>query len=187
MPATLVRATFCANSALTRKKAPIQRGNCGQISVVRVSYIVFYFATFAQVLLFRKLELVFGESVKLAKKVYVGNLSFQASEDEVRDLFAEYGTIESIAWITDRDTGRFRGFCFVEMEAAAADAAIAALDGKEFVGRNLRVNEARPREDRGGGGRRGGGGGRRGGGGQRRYSFGGGRDDYPDSGGGRRW
>lgn len=91
--------------------------------------------------------------------------------------------------INDRDTGRFRGFCFVEMEAEAADAAIAALDGQEIDGRNLRVNEARPREERGGsGGSRGGGqrrssgGQRRGGGGQNR------RNDYPDSGGGSsRW
>lgn len=75
------------------------------------------------------------------------------------ELFAQYGTVESIAMITDRDTGRFRGFCFVEMEDAAANAAIAALDGFELDGRNLRVNEARPREDRGGGDRRGGRGG----------------------------
>lgn len=101
----------------------------------------------------------FGESVHLAKKVYVGNLSYQATEDQVRELFEEFGTVESIAMINDRDTGRFRGFCFVEMPAAEADAAIAALDGQEVDGRNLRVNEARPREERsgGGGGNRGGG------------------------------
>jgi len=130
----------------------------------------------------------------LAKKIYVGNLSFQATEDQVRELFAEYGEVESVAYITDRDTGRFRGFCFVEMEASAADSAIEALDGKDFDGRNLRVNEARPREDRrggggnrGGGGYRGGGGGNRGGGGYR----GGGdrdrRDNYGGGGGNRRW
>jgi RNA recognition motif-containing protein len=92
-----------------------------------------------------------GECVKLAKKLYVGNLSFQATENEVEELFAEYGDVESIAWITDRDTGRFRGFCFVEMNPEAADAAIEALDGKEIGGRNLRVNEARPKEKRSGG------------------------------------
>lgn len=88
----------------------------------------------------------------MAKKLYVGNLSFQATEDEIEELFSEFGEVESIAWITERDTGRFRGFCFVEMDAAAADAAIEALDGKEFGGRNLRVNEARPKENRSGGG-----------------------------------
>jgi cold-inducible RNA-binding protein len=94
------------------------------------------------------------------KKLYVGNLAFSATEDEVRELFSQHGTIESLAWITDRDTGRFRGFCFIEMEESAANAAIQSLDGTEVQGRPLRVNEAKPREDRGGG-RRGGGGGRR--------------------------
>ncbi|MDX1416821.1 MAG: RNA-binding protein [Candidatus Promineifilaceae bacterium] len=92
----------------------------------------------------------------MSKKLYVGNISFQSSENEIQDLFAEYGNVESIAWITDRDTGRFRGFCFIEMENSAADAAIEALDGKEVAGRNLRVNEAKPRENRSGGGRSGG-------------------------------
>jgi RNA recognition motif-containing protein len=108
----------------------------------------------------------------LSKKIYVGNLSFAATEGQVDELFAQYGTVESIAMITDRDTGRFRGFCFVEMEDAAANAAIAALDGMELDGRNLRVNEARPREERGGGERRGDRGGRGGfqrGGGDRRW------------------
>ena len=122
-------------------------------------------------------SLVFGESVNLSKKIYVGNLSFDATEDSVRELMAEFGTIESIAWITDRDTGRFRGFCFVEMDAAAATKAISGLDGKDIDGRNLKVNEARPREERSGGGNRGGG--NRGGGNR------GGGDRYPDSGGGR--
>jgi cold-inducible RNA-binding protein len=122
----------------------------------------------------------FGECVELSKKVYVGNLSFDATEEQVRGLFEEFGTVESIAMINDRDTGRFRGFAFVEMSPSEADAAIAALDGKEIDGRDLRVNEARPREDRagGGGGFRGGSGGggfRQGGGGR--------RDDR----GGRRW
>lgn len=101
----------------------------------------------------------------MSKKLFVGNLSFNATEDDVRELFSAHGTIESLAWITDRDTGRFRGFCFIEMDDQAASNAISALDGQDFQGRDLRVNEARPREDRGGGGRRGGGGyGNRGGG-----------------------
>ncbi|MBK6325394.1 MAG: RNA-binding protein [Chloroflexi bacterium] len=134
----------------------------------------------------------------MAKKVYVGNLSFSATEEDVRDLFSEFGDVESVAMINDRDTGRFRGFCFVEMAPSAADAAIAALDGKEVGGRNLRVNEARPREERsGGGGNRSGGGGSRSGGGRGDSrggsSRGGGgdnygrRNDYNDSGNSRRW
>jgi RNA recognition motif-containing protein len=90
----------------------------------------------------------------LAKKIYVGNLSFDATEDQVTEMMSEYGKVESMAWITDRDSGRFRGFCFVEMEESAANAAINALNDKELDGRNLRVNEARPREDRGGRGGR---------------------------------
>jgi RNA recognition motif-containing protein len=93
----------------------------------------------------------------LTKKVYVGNLSFGATEDQVRDLFSEFGEIQSIAMINDRDTGRFRGFAFVEMEDSAANAAIKALNGKEVDGRELSVNEARPREERSGGGSYGGG------------------------------
>ena len=64
----------------------------------------------------------------MAKKIYVGNLSFNTSEADVRELFAEFGEIESLAWITDRDTGRFRGFCFVEMDAEAAGKAIAKAE-----------------------------------------------------------
>ena len=90
------------------------------------------------------------ESDKNMKKIYVGNLPFSATEDEVRGLFATHGEIESVALITDRETGRPRGFGFVEMSPADADAAIAALDGKEMDGRNLRVNEAQPRRDNGG-------------------------------------
>ena len=93
----------------------------------------------------------------MTKKVYVGNLSFGATEDQVRDLFSEFGDIQSIAMINDRDTGRFRGFAFVEMEDSAANAAIKALNGKEVDGRELSVNEARPREERSGGGGFGGG------------------------------
>jgi RNA recognition motif-containing protein len=91
------------------------------------------------------------------KKLYVGNLAFSASEKEIRELFGQYGTVSSVSLITDRETGQPRGFGFVEMEDGA-DNAIRALDGKEVGGRTIKVNEARPREDRGGGG--GGGGGR---------------------------
>jgi len=101
----------------------------------------------------------FWRKSKLTKKVYVGNLSFNATEEQVQDLFAEFGKVESLAMINDRDTGRFRGFCFVEMEDSAANAAINALNGKIVDDRDLRVNEARPREERSGsyGGNRGGG------------------------------
>ena len=96
----------------------------------------------------------------MSKKIYVGNLSFQATEDELRGMFSEFGAIESLAMINDRDTGRFRGFAFVEMEDFAANAAIKALNGKEVESRELTVNEARPREERpaggGGGNNRGG-------------------------------
>jgi RNA recognition motif-containing protein len=102
----------------------------------------------------------------LTKKIYVGNLSYGATEEQVRDLFSEYGRVQSVAMINDRDTGRFRGFAFVEMEDSAANSAINALDGQELDGRTLKVNEARPREDRGGGNR--GRGDRRGGGRDRR-------------------
>ena len=92
----------------------------------------------------------------MAKKIYVGNLPFSASEDQVRNLFSTHGEVTSVAIITDRETGRPRGFGFVEMESGA-EAAIETLNGTEMDGRNLNVNEAKPREDRGGGG---GGGGR---------------------------
>ncbi len=111
------------------------------------------------------------------KKLYVGNLSFHTTEDQLRSLFAPYGQIDSVSLVTDRDTGQSRGFCFVEIaDDAAADRAIAELNGRDVDGRTLNVNEARPREERGGGGGRGGRGGRGGFGGNR----GGG-------GGGRRW
>ena len=93
----------------------------------------------------------FGECEKLSKKLYVGNLSFDATEEQVSELFAQYGKVDSIAMINDRDTGRFRGFCFVEMEDSAANAAINALNETDLDGRMIRVNEARPREDRQGG------------------------------------
>ncbi len=87
---------------------------------------------------------------QMSKRIYVGNLPYSATEEEVRDLFSQHGDIISVAMITDRETGRFRGFCFVEMDDDAAEAAIAALNDQEMGGRALRVNEARPREDRGG-------------------------------------
>lgn len=90
----------------------------------------------------------------MSKKLYVGNLPFNATEEDIRDLFSQYGTVESVNLITDRETGRPRGFGFVEMASEGADAAISALDQKEFGGRNLTVNEARPRESNRGGGHR---------------------------------
>ncbi len=103
----------------------------------------------------------------MSKKIYVGNLPFSATDDEVRELFSEYGAVTSVSLITDRDTGRPRGFGFVEMENGA-DEAIAALANAQMGGRNLNINEARPRTERprgggGGGGGGYGGGGRRGG------------------------
>lgn len=98
----------------------------------------------------------------MPKKLYVGNLSFTSSEEEIKTLFSQFGEVTAVTIIKDRDTGRSRGFGFVEMENA--DAAIAQLNGKEFGGRTLTVNEAREREDR----KRGGGGGRGGFGEQRR-------------------
>ncbi len=95
----------------------------------------------------------------MAKKIYVGNLSFKTTEEELRALFEQYGTVHSVNVITDRETGRPRGFGFVEMDGA--DEAIAALDQQDFGGRNLKVNEARPRESRPRGGGGGGGGGGR--------------------------
>ncbi|MFH0922045.1 MAG: RNA-binding protein [Fibrobacterota bacterium] len=93
----------------------------------------------------------------MVKKLYVGNLSFTSTEDEVRGIFSALGEVHSVNIITDRETGRPRGFCFVEMENA--DQAIADLNGKEFGGRKLTVNEARSREERPRGGQGGGGGG----------------------------
>lgn len=98
----------------------------------------------------------------LSKKLYVGNLPYSATEEQVRDMFEAHGDVSSVAMINDRETGRFRGFCFVEMaDDSAAEAAIEALDGKDMGGRSLRVNEAKPREDSRGGGRNGGRGGDR--------------------------
>jgi RNA recognition motif-containing protein len=87
------------------------------------------------------------------KKIYVGNLPFTSTDEDVRELFGQYGEVHSVALINDRETGRPRGFGFVEMDDSAATAAISALDGYELEGRNLRVNEAQDRPRRGGGGR----------------------------------
>ena len=100
------------------------------------------------------------------KNIFVGNLSFGATEDAVRSLFEQYGAVDRVSIVTDRDTGRAKGFGFVEMSSDAdAERAINSLNGQELDGRNLTINEARPKEDRGGGG--GFGGGRGAGGGQR--------------------
>lgn len=97
------------------------------------------------------------------KRIYIGNLPWKVTDDELRDLFAQYGEVQSASVVNDRETGRSRGFGFVEMEPANADKAISELDGQDFGGRSLRVNEAQAR--RGGPGGPGGGGG---GGGPRR-------------------
>jgi len=112
----------------------------------------------------------------VAKKLYVGNLPYSVSDSDLQRLFEPHGAVQSAQVVVDRDTGRSKGFGFVEMETGeGAQAAISALNGQDFSGRSLTVNEARPREERGGGGRGGyggGGGGRRGGGGG---GYGGGR------------
>ena len=93
------------------------------------------------------------------KKLYVGNLAFSTTENDLREMFAPYGTVESASLVTDRDTGRSRGFGFVEMtNDSEAASAISGLNGKDSGGRPLTVNEARPRTERGRGGSRGGGG-----------------------------
>jgi len=110
------------------------------------------------------------------KNIYVGNLSFDATEDQVRSLFEAYGAVDKVSIITDRDTGQPRGFAFVEMsDDDAANKAIEALNGTSLSGRNLNINEARPKADR----PRGGGGGGRGG-----FGGGGGGRDRGRSGGG---
>jgi RNA recognition motif-containing protein len=128
-------------------------------------------------------------------RIYVGNLPYTADEESVRALFSQHGTVDAVRLINDRETGRFRGFCFVEMPDSDAQTAIARLNGHDMEGRQLRVNEAREREGGGGGGGGrgrggygggggggyGGGGGRDGGGG---YGGGGGRDGGGGYGGG---
>jgi hypothetical protein len=121
----------------------------------------------------------------LNQRIYVGNLPFSSREDDIRELFAQYGEVVSVVLPTDRETGRPRGFGFVEMEGDAAKKAIDALNGKDYGGRMLNVNEAREREERprGGGGGYGGGGGGYGGGGG---GYGGGGGGYGGGGGGDR-
>jgi RNA recognition motif-containing protein len=87
--------------------------------------------------------------------IYVGNLSYDVTQSDLTDVFAEYGTVKRVQLPTDRETGRMRGFAFVEMGSdSEEDKAITELDGAEWMGRNLKVNKARPREDNRGGGRR---------------------------------
>ena len=123
--------------------------------------------------------------------IYVGNLSYSVTQEDLSEVFAEYGKVKRVQVPTDRETGKPRGFAFVEMETdEEEEASIAALDGAEWMGRDLRVNKAKPREERpagggGGGGYRGGGGG---GGGDRggRGGGGGGGGGWGGGGGGRR-
>jgi RNA recognition motif-containing protein len=128
----------------------------------------------------------------MAKKLYVGNLAYSATSEEVQELFEQFGPVRSSQVMIDRETGRSRGFGFVEMENDQdADAAIESLDGNDQQGRRLTVNEAKPRTPGGGGGRGGygGGGGYSGGGGGGGYGGGGGggggRGDYGGGGRGR--
>ena len=128
----------------------------------------------------------------MGQKLYVGNLSYSTTSSDLEQLFAQHGTVQSAEVISDRDSGRSKGFGFVEMGSdAEAQAAIAALNGQQHDGRTLTVNEAKPREDRGprGGGGGGGRGGYGGGGGGGRGGYGGGggggRGGYGGGGGGR--
>ena len=127
--------------------------------------------------------LFFAAELSLSKKLYVGNLTYNVNETDLEELFTPYGVVQSAQVIVDRDTNRSKGFGFVEMGTEAeAQAAIQALNGQDFGGRNLTVNEAKPREPRsGGGGGYGGGGGGYGGGGGGRSGGGG----YGGGGGGR--
>ncbi|HEX8288306.1 MAG TPA: RNA-binding protein [Pyrinomonadaceae bacterium] len=122
----------------------------------------------------------------MAAKLYIGNLSFNSTEQDLEDMCGEFGTVQSVKIIEDRETGRSRGFAFVEMSSnEEAQSAISALNGKEVDGRALTVNEAKPQEERGGGGRGGyGGGGGRGGG---RGGSGGGNRGGGGYGGGSRY
>ena len=129
----------------------------------------------------------------MSTKLYVGNLSFRVTSDDLHEHFAQAGTVESAKVVEDRETGRSRGFGFVEMASSEeATAAIEQFNGQEYDGRNLVVNEARPREEGGGGGNRGGGrggfgGGRGGNGGGRGGNRGGGRSGGGYGGGESRW
>ena len=97
----------------------------------------------------------------MSKKLYVGNLPYNVDEGQIREMFEEYGDVESVDMINDRETGRFRGFCFVAMDDASANAAIEGLNGTQYGGRELKVNEAKPREPRSNNYQGGGGGGNR--------------------------
>jgi len=109
-------------------------------------------------------------SQNMSNKLFVGNLSFDTTENDLQDAFAAHGTVQEVNLLMDRESGRSRGFGFVTMSAPEeAQAAIAALDGKTIDGRALKVNVAKPREERSGGG---------GGGGRERRQFGGGRSQY---------
>lgn len=121
-----------------------------------------------------------------SKNLYVGNLPFTTTAADLEQLFGQYGTVTKAQVISDRETGRSRGFGFVEM-SDGAEAAVQAMNGAEFQGRRLTVNEAKPREERprGGGGGYGGGGYGGGGGGRSGYGGGGGRGGYGGGGGGR--
>jgi cold-inducible RNA-binding protein len=123
----------------------------------------------------------------MGKKIYVGNLPFSATNESLSEMFASFGKVDSSKIVTDRDTGRSKGFGFVEMsDASEADAAIEKLNGADFGGRSLTVNEARPMEPRTGGGFGGGRGGDRGG--RSGGGFGGGRGgDRGGDRGGNRW
>ena len=115
----------------------------------------------------------------MGRKLYVGNLTYETTASDLETLFGQFGTVQSAQVIADRDTGRSKGFGFVEMGSdQEAQAAIAGLSGKEVHGRSLTVNEAKPREDRGGGRGGYGGGGGRGGSSGGRGGYGGGRDRY---------
>ncbi|MFL6283216.1 MAG: RNA recognition motif domain-containing protein [Pyrinomonadaceae bacterium] len=120
----------------------------------------------------------------MSTRLYVGNLNFRTTGDELREMFSQAGEVENASVVEDRDTGRSRGFGFVEMATKeGAAAAIEQFNGKEFGGRALTVNEARPRVERGGGG---GGGGYGGGGGRGGGGYGGGGGGYGGGGGGNR-
>jgi len=112
------------------------------------------------------------------KNIFVGNLNFNTSEEDLRQLFEPYGQVDRVSIMTDRDTGRSRGFGFVEMaNAEEGEKAISALNGQEIGGRTLNINEARPKTERSGGGG--------GGGGRDRGGYGGGRGGHGGGGGGR--
>lgn len=116
----------------------------------------------------------------MSNKMYVGNLAWKATENDIRELFSQFGTVAEVFIPTDRDSGRARGFAFVSMDTKEGmDSAITGLNGKDFMGRPLTINEARPREERGGGG-----GGYGGGGGGGGYGGGGGRRESSGYGGG---